>query len=1541
GDLELVVSSNRTVASDNNLLAIFDSVDGELVKIWSSWFTAHQTKMFLVKQIVAYDFDENGEDELYVAGEDSRILRISDWNAGTNDFDKSDYAFTHSSSLTGYLAVGEATNLGAMNLVFGDQNGDVIILDYLNATGVFEPDKKSPIKPIVSGYSVEKVHAIEIADVDNDGKYEILMNLQITSDDSVSTTRLQIYERTVAKFIENPEDNLPSTSSILTEDNFGHTIIVADVDNDLESEIVLVGQNYLRILSVNSFLDAEPHLEFKINDEINAPFMGGGALIYDVDDDSYNELVFGCNNGTTFVINITDSGSNSLSYNIEWSNDIGSSPGKRKSILAYDLDEDSETEIIFGDNFGQIITLGKSAAPEVRILSPSSGSTVSSTSVLVSWEGLDDFTIHHYDIFVEGSIQGRVNGSQTAFVVSLPSSSNTIEILCYDVNGKSASDSIIVGQSTTAPEIYITSPENYFQTASNDIRVEFDYYDPNGDFDRYEIWVDESKFGVDIYPPTAFVDLTLSTDGEHNITVVGVDGASNRGRSSIFVTVDTTAPLLTITSPISGSAMKLATIELQWSASDALSGLSHFVVEKDGLVYATTSSLSQLVALDTDKTYDLQVTAYDQLGNSKIDSITIVKDTAKPTVTITDPIDGYTTSSDQLTINWEAEDNIDGTGIHHTEVIVNQQTKYTGTGTTTTTFSVEDEGVKDIIVTTYDLAGNIDSDHIIVYVDNTVPYLEILSPETGFTTGLNYFIANWYSNDTGSGISEYNIYVDNMLIETISDPLATSTTVPLVLDHTSSIIISVVDLYGFVFNDSISVTQDSTLPSIAMITPQMNFSYFSDSLCSIEWDIANIQNFISYLIYVNETLNQTISNISTRDFVINLGDIAIDEYPLYNLTIVIQTLSYNISDTKWIIVDQSLPSVTIITPANYTTYYQDIIYIQWSANDQGSGVYNYRILVNGQYLDFCSFDKNYYYLIFNEEDGEQLITVEVFDIATNRATSNITLLLNILMPEYIANIPTIYFTQDGDFQFDFTVTDTQSGVKGLIILLDGDEIVNENYELAIRNESFVFSYDFNESSYISLDDSHELEVALLDFYNRELIQLYIINIDTQNPIILPTITIDSELLTADGFEIVNGSKESLYFLVTVTDDFGIDRLTLTIVGVDSSVTYDMIAETEEGAQVVQYSLNLSIVDLEIGDYNIIFTTYDLAGNSQSLSYNMTINPVAQIPWFQQGNNAIYLSIGIGGLVIISIMLSIGATRGPIANRDWEEEIIAVLFVKKTGLTCVSVNYVQQLIEEEQLIGGAMIAIQSMLTEITGREMKETIETLELGDKTMFLFLGEHGISVLMVKQVKPIHKKLLKKFNKKFVKKYTTALENLYFVDNTSFLGSVKLVEKIFGPIKEISPEDGITNQLQTIIDDIKPEIISSTEEVKVEESNLIYESDSPIDHLVSQLSRESNRSLTKIITTTHAIIIALAEQDFDEAEILLQSVMMDIDLLRQLERTNFELQLFIENMRTITNMVSVAIDAGRQNNTSKLKQAIENSTRIWFDDIAEKWSDI
>ncbi|NHJ32965.1 MAG: VCBS repeat-containing protein, partial [Asgard group archaeon] len=101
GDLEIVVSSNGTDSSMDYLLAIYDFVAGEMTRIWSSWTTSHQSKIFQIKGITAFDFNGDNEEELYVCGEDSRLLRFSNWNDVTKDFDESKYVFIHSPGLMG------------------------------------------------------------------------------------------------------------------------------------------------------------------------------------------------------------------------------------------------------------------------------------------------------------------------------------------------------------------------------------------------------------------------------------------------------------------------------------------------------------------------------------------------------------------------------------------------------------------------------------------------------------------------------------------------------------------------------------------------------------------------------------------------------------------------------------------------------------------------------------------------------------------------------------------------------------------------------------------------------------------------------------------------------------------------------------------------------------------------------------------------------------------------------------------------------------------------------------------------------------------------------------------------------------------------------------------------------------------------------------------------------------------------------------------------------------------------------------------------
>ncbi|NHK31494.1 MAG: hypothetical protein FK730_09095, partial [Asgard group archaeon] len=205
GDQELIVGSNRQVSGDENLLAIYDYVSGELTRIWSSWTTSHQSKMILPLGIATYDFDEDSEDEIYVVSNTNNILRLYDWNSSINDFDSSGniLAAPYATNFNGYVDIGDADNDGNPNpdIVVGAIDGRIVVIQY-NA-GIFSV-KHTHGPATLLGSTVTKVQAIEIADMDADLDNEIIYAGQITSDDNLGTAAIQIIERSLFNYVDNP-----------------------------------------------------------------------------------------------------------------------------------------------------------------------------------------------------------------------------------------------------------------------------------------------------------------------------------------------------------------------------------------------------------------------------------------------------------------------------------------------------------------------------------------------------------------------------------------------------------------------------------------------------------------------------------------------------------------------------------------------------------------------------------------------------------------------------------------------------------------------------------------------------------------------------------------------------------------------------------------------------------------------------------------------------------------------------------------------------------------------------------------------------------------------------------------------------------------------------------------------------------------------------------------------------------------------------------------------------------------------------------------
>ena len=1543
GDLEIIVSSNETDENGDYLLAIYDFLDGEMTRIWSSWTTGHQSKLFQVKGIAAYDFDGNSEEELYVCGEDSRLLRFSDWNDVTKDFDQSKYVYIHTPGLTGYITIGNPDNDSEAEIVCSDQKGQLLILYYDSGKDEFNDDFDSPYDPTdIFGEKVVKIHAVEVADMDDDTFNEIIILSQPYNELDEPKTYLQILRYTAAKkYLDNNNDDLPGISIITTEDYNGHTIIVGEVANNGKIMTVIVGRDYLKMFEQYSYNDPTPPLELLVNDGSYNPSLAGGAIIADIDNDTRNELIFGANNGTLFIGEVVDQGS-SYKFTLEWSSDIGSSPGNREAITVFDFDTDGEGEIIVGDNFGQIQVIGKSDPPEISITSPTSGSTFSSSPVLISWDASDDFAIHHFDIMVDSVLFSRIPSSQNSHLVSISNDNNPIEIIAFDVSGKNSTDSINIGFTALSPEVHILSPENNYFVNNASIIVYFESIDPNDDFNYYEVWVNDiqlaDQYKLDWYQVPTF------SDGLYNITIVGIDDLYHRGISTIFITKDSSAPFISITSPITGTYTKTSELDIYWTALDAISGISHFDINKDGAYLTSTVSFHESVSLEVDKSYQFEIEAFDLIGNSRSALLTITKDSVEPNVTILSHQTGDILTGTALNLIWESNDNYFGSGIHHTEVSVNQITKYSGTAESALII-LDVEGINDVLVTSFDRAGNSKTEYVSLFLDISDPFVNITNPKDGYTTGLDYVLLSWESADNGTGIREYQISLNGVSYQNITDTSIHNALVYIPLDTTSTIAVRVLDNIDRFFVDSITVTQNSTLPEVIITDPIDYQSYSSISQIDLSWDIANMPNINAFEVYVNGTLEYTINDITTRYQLVDLGVIPIGEFPLYNITILAISVNpnENYTDTKWVIIDQSIPTISIITPANNSIVTNQGLYVQWSGNDFGSGLEYYQVLLDGESLVICTCLRNYYYLFFTSGDKNYTLTIVAKDKANNNANISIQLVVAILSPETDTNLTTTYYSKTGVFNFNFSITNPRNGVNSYHILMDTNSVHSYNFYPTILLSPYSIQINITGSHYTILKGIHFLTLGLVDSYNRESNQIFMIIVDNESPTIWPSIVIDSQVYSEDeNVELTQNADQPTQnnhsFLVTVNDNFFIDKVLFTIIGENYSQTLEMELVQETKQQTNSFIIYLMIGTLNTGEYNITITAYDYAGNTHEITLKITIFPPQTIPWLLQGNNLIYFSVGLFDVLLL-VFVFVNAIRRPILNRNWQEEVLAVLYIRSSGLVCANVQYDPQINQEEQLIGGATVAIQEILNEYSSKKDKKYIRILDIGNKSLLLTTGDFGYGAVIVKALKPKHKDQIKAFTKRFERKYQESLKNIYHVESTFFVNAEKLVESFFGRctkrVEQIT-KLGISEQLEDI-QEIKPDE-PNLEEIDRKE---LLEYITPIDELLSHISRDAKNRLLKVIENTPKVIIALVEHQLDQAEQLANVLANDIQFLMKIERTNKYINYFLQSMLHVTTEIDNAIEKGLQGYNHEMQLAIERANRIWFDEIADKWSDI
>ena len=166
-------------------------------------------------------------------------------------------------------------------------------------------------------------------------------------------------------------------------------------------------------------------------------------------------------------------------------------------------------------------------APEVAITSPANGYLTNHTPVNVTW-----------------TVEGVTQSSQ--LTEALNEGVNTVMRTATDAAGNVGSMSITVTLDMKAPDVAIKSPVNGTLTNHTPIAV---------------AWT------IDTVPQTTQLAENL-VEGVNTIRRTASDAAGNIGKDSVTVTLDTQAPVVTITSPVDGYLTNHTPMAVTWTVDE-------------------------------------------------------------------------------------------------------------------------------------------------------------------------------------------------------------------------------------------------------------------------------------------------------------------------------------------------------------------------------------------------------------------------------------------------------------------------------------------------------------------------------------------------------------------------------------------------------------------------------------------------------------------------------------------------------------------------------------------------------------------------------------------------------------------------------------------------------------------------------------------------------------------------------------------------------------------------------------------------------------
>jgi hypothetical protein len=278
-----------------------------------------------------------------------------------------------------------------------------------------------------------------------------------------------------------------------------------------------------------------------------------------------------------------------------------------------------------------------------------------------------------------------------------------------------------------------------------------------------------------------------------------------------LVLAEFTPPTLIIDLPTIGAFLATGDVAVQWTATDAQSGIDRFEVALDGgapVVLPSTTTSQTFVGL-ADGSHSVTVTAFDEAGNSQAANVDFVVDTVQPSLSIDSPTEGSFLAVSNVELTWTASDVV--SGIDRFEVTLDGGIPVVLSSTVNRhAFADVSDGSHSVNVTAMDRAGNVRTVLLGLTVDTVPPTIQVTSPAANSVIPSSEVGVVWQAEDATSGIDYYEVLFlggDSVTVPATS----TSYTFSGVEDGAHSIAVIAVDRAGNSQSQTAGFTVDTSI----------------------------------------------------------------------------------------------------------------------------------------------------------------------------------------------------------------------------------------------------------------------------------------------------------------------------------------------------------------------------------------------------------------------------------------------------------------------------------------------------------------------------------------------------------------------------------------------------------------------------------------------------------------------------------------------------------------------------------------------------------